>query len=240
MSELHDAISKWRERMSAEEAITHPVLDELTDHLEGEIERLDDTGFTQEERVLIAARRVGAPDVLGRQFMETRFEAVWARRFFWAIAVWFLVKIIFAASSVASSGLNLSAILLFPNLEELVGSWSWKIGARSMVQLVTALLLMSFAFRIGTQRGRIARFMARPTERPLRTLCSILAVYVAISTLNAVASSIYLNFHTELPAPSTNRISFAVISSAFLIAFLVATVIPVALIVTARRLLKKA
>ena len=93
-SAVPDAITRWRNRLSAEEAVTPPVLDELTDHLEAELKQVPATGLTEEERVLVAARRVGAPDVLGKQFFALRPESVWARRLYIALLGYLIIGLI--------------------------------------------------------------------------------------------------------------------------------------------------
>ena len=88
MSDLNQAIQNWRSALAGEEALDAKVLDELQDHLETELARMAAEDLTDDERVLIAARRVGAPDTLGQQFAANRSAAVWSRRFYWAVVGW--------------------------------------------------------------------------------------------------------------------------------------------------------
>ena len=104
MPDVNKALQNWRSALSAEEAIDQAVLNELQDHLEAELARLPADILDENERVLIAARRVGAPDVLGRQFAADRAPLIWARRLYWAAIGVLAVALMQNMAGIAEAG----------------------------------------------------------------------------------------------------------------------------------------
>ncbi|MEM8781793.1 MAG: hypothetical protein AAGE65_02965 [Planctomycetota bacterium] len=68
----------------------------MQDHLETELEKIPEHGLDPWERVLIAARRVGAPSDLQRAYLEAEPGRAWQRRIVWMVlgmfALWILPK----------------------------------------------------------------------------------------------------------------------------------------------------
>ena len=94
MPELNDAIQNWRNALAGEEALDGPSLDELQDHLKSELSRLPAEGLTADERVLIASRRIGSPNDLGKAFFAADPVAVWRRRVLWMVMGLFVLSIL--------------------------------------------------------------------------------------------------------------------------------------------------
>jgi len=68
MFDLNEAIGAWRRRMGANPDIQEGDLDELEDHLREGVADLRQGGLNEEEAFLVAARRLGDPEVLAGEF----------------------------------------------------------------------------------------------------------------------------------------------------------------------------
>ena len=173
MPDVNDAIQNWRNALSAEEAIDQAVLDELQDQLEAELVRLPADVLDDNERVLLAARRVGAPDLLGRQFSPDRAPLIWARRLYWAaigvvvVGLIGTVPLIAAIVFAAASNALLGAAVFDPRTNAIVVYLS-----TSVVWVAVALVLLTW--RSGFFRPRrIGRFVS---SHPFITICTGIAM----------------------------------------------------------------
>ncbi|MBW9092133.1 hypothetical protein JNB62_00380 [Microbacterium jejuense] len=75
-------ISAWRAYVSRPEAIDGRDVDELEDHLRGEIARLAASGLDPDEAFLVAVKRLGALDDLSREFAREHSERLWKQLMF--------------------------------------------------------------------------------------------------------------------------------------------------------------
>ncbi|GAA5205946.1 permease prefix domain 1-containing protein [Microbacterium kyungheense] len=75
-------ISAWRGYVSRREAIDGRDVDELEDHLRGEIARLAASGLDPDEAFLVAVKRLGALDDLSREFAREHSERLWKQLMF--------------------------------------------------------------------------------------------------------------------------------------------------------------
>jgi hypothetical protein len=72
-----EQISTWRAYVARREAIDGRDVDELEDHLRGEIERLAASGLDGDEAFLVAVKRLGGLDDLSREFAREHSERLW-------------------------------------------------------------------------------------------------------------------------------------------------------------------
>ena len=87
-------IGQWREHLTGDRAMPADGVDELEDHLRVELQRFDPTGLTPQEKLWVAAGRVGAPNVLAEQFRTERPGAAWALRLRWMVAGYLVVGLL--------------------------------------------------------------------------------------------------------------------------------------------------
>jgi hypothetical protein len=75
--ELEAQIDKWRTYVQARQAISATDVDELEDHLRGQVADLRATGLDDEEAFLIAIKRLGNLDAVSREFAREHSERLW-------------------------------------------------------------------------------------------------------------------------------------------------------------------
>jgi hypothetical protein len=74
---IEDQISAWRAYVSRPEAIDGRDVDELEDHLRGQIDRLAASGLDGDEAFLVAVKRLGGLDDLSREFAREHSDRLW-------------------------------------------------------------------------------------------------------------------------------------------------------------------
>jgi hypothetical protein len=74
---IEDQISAWRAYVSRPEAIDGRDVDELEDHLRGQIDRLAASGLDADEAFLVAVKRLGGLDDLSREFAREHSDRLW-------------------------------------------------------------------------------------------------------------------------------------------------------------------
>ncbi|KAF2413536.1 hypothetical protein B1729_09585 [Microbacterium sp. B35-04] len=74
---IEDQISAWRAYVSRPEAIDGRDVDELEDHLRGQIDRLAASGLDADESFLVAVKRLGGLDDLSREFAREHSDRLW-------------------------------------------------------------------------------------------------------------------------------------------------------------------
>ncbi|MFF2486326.1 permease prefix domain 1-containing protein [Microbacterium sp. NPDC058062] len=79
---IEDQISTWRAYVSRPEAIDGRDVDELEDHLRGQIDRLEASGLDGDEAFLVAVKRLGGLDDLSREFAREHSERLWKQLMF--------------------------------------------------------------------------------------------------------------------------------------------------------------
>lgn len=75
--DLEQQINAWREFVARREAIDGRDVDELEDHLRGQIDRLEAAGLAPDEAFLVAVKRLGGVDELSREFAREHSERLW-------------------------------------------------------------------------------------------------------------------------------------------------------------------
>src|SRR5690606_16749345 len=74
---LESQIEQWRNYLRHRRAI-HPMdVEELEDHLRGEIAGLMEAGLTADEAFLVAVKRLGAQDAIANEFAREHSERLW-------------------------------------------------------------------------------------------------------------------------------------------------------------------
>jgi len=79
---IEDQISAWRAYVSRPEAIDGRDVDELEDHLRGQIDRLEASGLDGDEAFLVAVKRLGGLDDLSREFAREHSDRLWKQLMF--------------------------------------------------------------------------------------------------------------------------------------------------------------
>jgi hypothetical protein len=74
---IEDQISAWRAYVSRPAAIDGRDVDELEDHLRGQIDRLAASGLDADEAFLVAVKRLGGLDDLSREFAREHSDRLW-------------------------------------------------------------------------------------------------------------------------------------------------------------------
>lgn len=75
--ELERQITAWRDYVRRGQAIAGRDVDELEDHLRGQIERLEASGLAPDEAFLVAVKRLGGLDDLSREFAREHADRLW-------------------------------------------------------------------------------------------------------------------------------------------------------------------
>src|SRR5690606_22235817 len=74
---LEGQIDQWRTYLRRRQAI-HPVdVDELEDHLRGEVATMRGAGLSEDEAFLVAVKRMGAQDAISNEFAREHSERLW-------------------------------------------------------------------------------------------------------------------------------------------------------------------
>lgn len=76
-AQLEDQINRWRGYVQRRQAIAAADVDELEDHLRGQVADLRATGLDDDEAFLIAIKRLGDLDAISREFAAEHSERLW-------------------------------------------------------------------------------------------------------------------------------------------------------------------
>jgi hypothetical protein len=74
---LEDQIDQWRSYLRRRPAIRPMDVEELEDHLRGQIDALVGAGLSPDEAFLVAVRRMGAQDAIANEFAVEHSERLW-------------------------------------------------------------------------------------------------------------------------------------------------------------------
>ena len=75
--ELEQQIGEWRAYLRRRQAIHAADVDELEDHLRGQIGALSEAGLAEDEAFLVAVKRMGDLDSLSQEFAREYSERLW-------------------------------------------------------------------------------------------------------------------------------------------------------------------
>lgn len=76
-SALESRIADWRSYVQRRQAIAAADVDELEDHLRGQIDDLRATGLDDEESFLVAIKRLGNLDAISREYAREHSDRLW-------------------------------------------------------------------------------------------------------------------------------------------------------------------
>jgi len=82
---LDRQLASWRQRVLDQEQLRPQDAEELESHLQESIADLETKGLSDEEAFLIAARRLGDGESLGREYGKVHRGGLWLRRIFWMV-----------------------------------------------------------------------------------------------------------------------------------------------------------
>ena len=74
---LEGQIEQWRSYLRRRQAIRPVDVEELEDHLRGEVAALRDAGLSENEAFLVAVKRMGALDAISNEFAREHSERLW-------------------------------------------------------------------------------------------------------------------------------------------------------------------
>lgn len=175
--DLNFAIKRWRNALAQSPALHGEDLDELESHLRDAVGDLHARGLSEEEAVLVAARRMGWAETLAQEFGKVNTAALWRDR-----ALWMLLGMLFLTVGWDLSS-TVSSVLTY--LGSTMSSNGLALGWLSVAGKFTTLGLIAFGFwrlatgsvgltSIGT--GRIAR---RPLLFAAAALCGVMLLKLA-------------------------------------------------------------
>lgn len=79
---IEEQISTWRAYVSRRDAIDARDVDELEDHLRGQIDRLEASGLDADEAFLVGVKRLGTLDALSLEFAREHSDRLWKQLVF--------------------------------------------------------------------------------------------------------------------------------------------------------------
>lgn len=82
---LDAMIQQWRARLAESPAFKNENVDELEEHLRDSMAALQLKGLSEEEAFLIASRRIGSSENLGREFGKMNGKRIWMSRVLWML-----------------------------------------------------------------------------------------------------------------------------------------------------------
>lgn len=158
-ADLEGQIDRWRGYVHRRQAIAAADVDDLEDHLRGQIEDLLGTGLDHEEAFLVAIKRLGDLDAVSREFAREHSERLWKQLVLvpdgddlrgpaWrelGVALGFAVGTgvaVKAGLTWFDGGVNLARNLGLVVVPFLAGYFAWK---RRLTVPVLVTLLVSFA-----------------------------------------------------------------------------------------------
>ena len=74
---LEGQIEQWRSYLRRRQAIRPVDVEELEDHLRGEVAALRGAGLSENEAFLVAVKRMGALDAISNEFAREHSERLW-------------------------------------------------------------------------------------------------------------------------------------------------------------------
>ncbi|HKP50936.1 MAG TPA: permease prefix domain 1-containing protein, partial [Gemmatimonadales bacterium] len=74
---LEEQVEQWRSYLRRRQAIRPVDVEELEDHLRGEVTALRGAGLSENEAFLVAVKRMGALDAISNEFAREHSERLW-------------------------------------------------------------------------------------------------------------------------------------------------------------------
>jgi len=216
--DLNRAIQQWRDDLAQSPTFRSENLHELEAHLRDSTTGLQSRGLSEEEAFLVAARRLGNPDLLGREFGKLNRSAVWETRVLWMLAGMLVFAMGSDLASVVSSALMFSGSGLMTNGFSL--GWLGVAGKCAVLVLVLALFRFAALGRLGRFSLGISQLFQRPVLAFAIFLSAALALKLAANGFTAASAQ-------RLPPITLGQAyavtSFASVAGQFLILVLLLT-----------------
>ncbi len=137
--DLNAAIENWRQELAAQANLTAEVRRELETHLRDALAGFQQRGLTDEESFWLARRRVGQPELLGKEFVKADPMAVWRERILWMAGA----ALVISLWNVSVVVINMTALDLLAGLISrwLGYQWAWQMSVLSPVTSISLMLL---------------------------------------------------------------------------------------------------
>lgn len=140
MLKLSESISDWQQHLASDSAMTADEISELTAHVIDQCRFLQDAGLSEEEAIIIAARRIGRPYELSDEFSKLNPLTRWRTRLLWMVGGYLL------CTFVSSSIIKPLALLTAVSFSELgmplaLGDALSYLVASALIALVLAALI---------------------------------------------------------------------------------------------------
>jgi hypothetical protein len=204
--DLNGAIGQWRAHLTEQPALADGTVDELEAHLRDSLERLEASGLSVEEAFLVAVRRVGTPQALGREFAKVSPQSVWLDRALWmliGVQIWGALSGLFLSLAVVAVVRGYAG-RAFSASDELIGP----VAALALGQLLAlALSLAVCAWLIVGKGPRIVRWLGPR----LRNRWAFVATGagLGVATLTVMAASNVARVWTSWPGSTAAAFGFA-------------------------------
>lgn len=86
MFDLEAQLEEWKKRFTSLEVMRSGDIEELEQHVRDSVAALTSLGLDPEEAFVLATYRVGAPELVGREFAKVNGSYLWSQRVFWMTA----------------------------------------------------------------------------------------------------------------------------------------------------------
>ena len=182
MFDIESRIRDWRQGLLAGETLRAQDIDELEDHLREEFESLRAPRalpplLSEEERFLIATRRLGRADALTREFAKADPSAAWRRR-------WILICAGYVGIGFALCLINMAEVMVASTLARVTSPW-WLVlnGAVTLAGVLCAIALVRSMIR----SPWAARWRAAYAGKILTPWGLVLLTALAIGSLASIS-----------------------------------------------------
>jgi hypothetical protein len=227
MFDLNNSLHDWRERFREAGRFRPEDVDELEEHLHEEMAKLGRVGLSEEESYLLAARRLGGVDALGREFEKVNPFSVWQSRLRWmAVGAITVLGVMAAEAALQRLWIVAAGLLGFSEYPILVGLISPLLSLGALAALAVLAVQMvkhrkqhDLALCPSTTQGRFGFLLAVFLWFTLLPLGSALS--------QALLSN-YVSPHTQ------GMLNLAVMPGRFAVSLLVPLVIMAWLVRTSR------
>ncbi len=191
--DLNTAIRRWQQDLAASSAVCADNLEELASHLRASVQRLKATGLSEAECFLVASRRIGAVDELGREFGKLNRSLVWDGRVFWMLAG----MLVYLGASDFSNLISFAIMTLCSHFFASGSVLGW-IGVATWFSLI---VLVAFLFHL-LATGRLIR-ITTSTTRLLQWRKTAVAVLFCGAVALKVAGAVGMMFLFKNLTPTT-------------------------------------
>lgn len=223
-SDLTSVVRRWRDGLAEQPSLTGEALDELETHLRDSIDTLQASGLSPEEAFLVAVRRVGAPQVLGREFAKVRPQTVWMDRALWmliGVQLWVPVSGVLASLAATVVAYGYAGRTYYAG-SEIIGPATMFALAQL---LALALSLMGCAWLILRKGPRIAGWLGPRLRHWWTFAAAVVVLFVASFTAMAVGRVVRAVIGFPGPANVAFGFAFSIVQVLQILIFVVFTLL---------------